>query len=82
MKKYLIFIGLKIAEISTVVFIPYIVGSILICLTDTHAPSSLFELWLIGLFVIVFGSMFVAFGVCLISINLEWADRIINRKKR
>lgn len=82
MKKVILFLGLKVAEISAIVFIPYYtgVGVVAVGLPKDDAPF-----WLIGfaaLLIVSFFTLFIYFvpGAILKS-NWEWAGRILKEGK-
>lgn len=88
MKKVLIFIGLKIAEISAIVFIPYFIG---VFDKNTvqwlHRPEwqggSFFYTWFNGLGYILYlaaGSCGIALIGLVIVGNWKWAKKISNDK--
>jgi hypothetical protein len=47
MKKVLLFIGLKVVEVSGFIFIPYYIGSIL-----AEKSDSIIDIWAVGFFTI------------------------------
>lgn len=86
MKRVLTFIGLKVAEILGVVFIPWGIGLILrnwvwfetiMHFEDTHP-------WLIGIVGLIMGVMlpglFIAWLVILVVHNWEWATKLTTKK--
>jgi len=83
MKKLLVFLGLKVAEISAVVFIPWGLGLLIKYLVPTTVASSLPPMWILGIM-----SLFVIYGIVvsiyfiyiIVLSNWDWADKIINKK--
>ena len=78
MKRVLVFVGLKVAEISAVVFIPWGLGLWNpLGLRDDYA-------WVTGLGYICLGIWLpvIIFLICygLISVNWEWSKKIMDRK--
>ena len=84
MKKVIIFIGLKVLEVSAIVFGPYLLGSLLVqwpwyykALQCTGESRWLIGLWFIFMlvaFIIIIGLLTVA-----VAANWEWAKKIANR---
>jgi len=79
MKRILVFIGLKIAEISAIVFIPWGLGLWNPIGLPDDAPA-----WVMGLGTILIGLVVPVLLLCLcyvlISVNWEWAKKILDRK--
>jgi len=73
----LIFVVLKIVEISVIVFIPYGIGLIL-KKTSTFEDDPLWMLWLMGF---VAFTMIVGIGLLVMQmsmVNWEWASKLLN----
>ena len=82
MKKVILFLGLKVAEISAIVFIPYYTG---VGLVAVGLPKENTPFWLIGFAALMLVSLFTllvyfVFGAMLKS-NWKWAGRILKEGK-
>ena len=89
MKRILVFIGLKVAEIGGVVFVPYWVGKLVIYIYNKVSPDnwigmrSCLEVYGTGFF-----SILIFIGICsmiavfclIIGQNWEWASKITKRR--
>ncbi len=78
MKRILLFIGLKIAEIAGVVFMPYFIGLRVVTKWPgvwTDCPA-----WIVG-FLTLFILFVACIGICgFIEANWNWAGKILKRK--
>ena len=78
MKKVILFLGLKVAEISAIVFIPYYTG---VGLVAVGLPKGDTPFWLIGfaaLLIVPFFTLLVYFFLGgILKSNWEWAGRIL-----
>jgi len=73
--KILIFVGLKVVEISALVFIPYGIGLLV------KKTTSFFDdepTWCIGFVAGLMAAGVVLIGVVLFLANWEWAGKLIN----
>ena len=82
MKKVILFLGLKVAEISAIVFIPYYTG---VGLVAVGLPKGDTPFWLIGfaaLLMVSLSAVFVYFYLgAILKSNWEWAGRILKEGK-
>jgi len=94
-KKILVFTGLKVAEISAIVFIPYWVG----ILVSKNFPGyweqaeyGIHSYWIGGFMSIIFSLLVTILGIAtvffaimllyeLIKLNIRWTERILRRFK-
>lgn len=82
MKRVLVFLGLKIAEISAVVFIPHYLGRAFIAVTGLPPDSAPF--WIVGWIPILTVFLFVLTCAAIpeiISANWRWSKDILERGK-
>ena len=83
MKKLLVFLGLKAAEVSAIVFIPWGLGLLIKYLSPVVVANALPPMWILGIM-----SLFVIYGIVIsiyfiyivVLANWDWADKIINKK--
>ena len=85
MKRILVFIGLKVAEIGAIIFVPYWLGKY-VCNSFEYPQASSY--WVEGVFMIfvvlaaiLIVGVSVAGIVSLIYGNWEWAGKITRRLK-
>lgn len=82
MKQITIFIGLKIAEISSIVFIPYFIGVLdknTVQWTFYDFGNVVFDLWVAGfmyLISLVIIACLVVLSYAVIQVNWKWAKKI------
>jgi len=70
----LIFIVLKVAEISAIIFVPYWIG-LLIKKTDSFLDDDpILIVWIIGLAALLLTTMAIVGIVTLCRVNWEWAS--------
>ena len=88
MKRIIIFIGLKIAELSILVFIPFGLGMVAhkYNLAFSEASTNLLGIWFTGFANIVFFAIMplgilIVLGL-IISLNWDWAGKLSKRKPK
>lgn len=74
----LIFVGLKVVEISALVFIPYGIGLLIKKYSSILDKEPIFMVWLLGLVASVMAAGVVILGVALFLANWKWAGKLIN----
>ena len=81
MRKYLIFIGLKIVEIFGIGYIPYKVGCFMLLYLNPGAePKDFITYWCFGALNIVLLAALCGLLAIIVNVNLEWADKLSRRK--
>ncbi len=78
MKRILLFVLLKIAEIGVIVFVPYYAGRIGGLFMEVKPPTVI-QCWCFGCIVLITVSTLVAITCVLVSANWKWSAKILNK---
>lgn len=81
-KKVSVFIGLKIAEISAIVFVPWIAGIASLKWCQFFWEGSIVNPWVAGIITLIILIIITGFFSRFITANWKWSQKIIIKMEK